>query len=477
MALFVRPTTAAAGPPGACGSVLVSGSSWLSGGGVSVFSNGSQEGSGNDCASGLSSVNGHEAGEKWQCVELVNRLYLTKGWIANTWRGDAGPNFFDNAPGNLTKQADGAVSYLGPGDVIDVGEYLNGSYIGGHVVIVDDSALVSSGTVNVVSQNSGSSSNATPQRQASISGGHVALSGGGGGYSYVTIGVIHAPPPPSDTGAAQPKITSAMYNDGGVALTFTPPKAPSGRTIVGYAYDVSLNKGAAVWDTRRAGTASSPVIAECPFGSICTYRIRAVFDDGLESPSSSWVTVAVVTKPTINTAAFRDGGVGLYFTGPSRPSGATIRDYEYDVSLDGGGSVWDTRRAGATSSPFVAECPFGSTCTYRIRAVFDGGESASSSWKTMTIPSGPSINGVTSAGPRSVSISFSASAGPAGATVRDYEYDVSLDGGTSVWDTRRTGSTSSPSLAECPSGATCTYRMRAVYDGGESLSSAWVTAP
>lgn len=68
------------------------------------MSNGpSDEGTGSDCAPGQSTVNGVTAGEKWQCAELINRLYLTKGWISSTWRGDAGQPMWDNTPGNLRK--------------------------------------------------------------------------------------------------------------------------------------------------------------------------------------------------------------------------------------------------------------------------------------------------------------------------------------------------------------------------------------
>ncbi len=152
---------------------------WLParGGGVDVHSNGSDEGSDQDCASGTSTVNGNVAGEEWQCVELVNRLFLTKGWISATWPGSAGQPFYDQAPSNLTKEPEGFVSYLGPGDVVDINEYLDGNFIGGHVLIVDDSSHVTSGTVWAVSQNSGDTTDATPQKQVTIGGGNVTVSG------------------------------------------------------------------------------------------------------------------------------------------------------------------------------------------------------------------------------------------------------------------------------------------------------------
>jgi hypothetical protein len=169
--------------------------SWaIPGGGVNVFSNGSShEGTGVDCTSGTSTVNGKAAGEKWQCVEFINRLYLTKGWISSTWRGDAGPAFYDNAPSNLTKQTNGAVSYLGPGDVVVINVFFDGSSDGGHALVVNDNSHVSSGTVNLVSQNSGFDTNSEPVVSGTIRNGSVTVGGGGGGYTYSTVGVVHAP--------------------------------------------------------------------------------------------------------------------------------------------------------------------------------------------------------------------------------------------------------------------------------------------
>ncbi len=179
--------------PGSCGTVLLAGSSWLGGNGVDVKSNGSDEGTGSDCSGSLSYVNGVQAGEEWQCPELINRLYLTRGWITSTWHGDAGYPLYDDTPSNLTKQPNGSVSYLGPGDVVIINVYHDGTPDGGHALIVNDSSDVTSGTVDLVSQNGGDPTNATPQVNGTISGGSVSVGGGGDGWTYATIGVVHAP--------------------------------------------------------------------------------------------------------------------------------------------------------------------------------------------------------------------------------------------------------------------------------------------
>src|SRR6266699_4367708 len=79
----------------AWGTQELAGSGWLNSGGVSVYSNGSQVSYTPNKPN--NSVNGVVSGEEWQCVELVNRLYLTKGWTTATWNGNGG-QLYDNAP-------------------------------------------------------------------------------------------------------------------------------------------------------------------------------------------------------------------------------------------------------------------------------------------------------------------------------------------------------------------------------------------
>lgn len=176
-------------PPKACGQVFIVGTKWLGGHGVNVRSNGSSEGTGNDCSSATSYFDDVVAGRSWQCAELVNRLYLYRGWIDETWTGNAGAEMWNNAPTKLTKQSDGSVSYLGPGDVLDINEFYKGKLVGGHVFIVNAGTRVTSGTVGLVSQNNSS----VPQKPGTLKKGKVTVSGAGGGWTYQVIGVIHAP--------------------------------------------------------------------------------------------------------------------------------------------------------------------------------------------------------------------------------------------------------------------------------------------
>jgi hypothetical protein len=220
--------------PGACGSVLLAGSSWPGGGGVDVKSNGSHEGTGASCG-GTNTVNGVTSGSEWQCVELVNRLYLTKGWISSTWHGNGGESsatahdsMYDEAPAGLSKQPNGSISSVGPGDVVSINEYLNGGFLAdGHVLIVNTSGAVTSGTIPLVSQNSGDPSSATPQRTATLSNGTLTINGAGGGYTYSVIGVVHAPtssgpPPPPPPPAYRDLAQNGGFEDGSASWQVEP---------------------------------------------------------------------------------------------------------------------------------------------------------------------------------------------------------------------------------------------------------------
>lgn len=163
--------------------VILAGSDWLNGSGVSVYSNdGSYESNEGD----FNYVDGVKSGYKWQCVELVNRLYLARGWTSSTWSGNA-VNMFNTAPGILSKESNGSITSVRPGDVVVFGGGWGGY---GHVMIVDS---VSGSTVSIVSQNMANARGTLTWNRASKT---IAPWTG-----YSTVGVVHAPaggsaPPP-----------------------------------------------------------------------------------------------------------------------------------------------------------------------------------------------------------------------------------------------------------------------------------------
>jgi len=137
--------------------ILLNGTLWLNGTGVNICNNGSDPskdagGTTPSCVA-VSGAPGDShcpkgnvyAGEEWQCVEMVNRLYLTKGWTKATWYGD-GNTLINSVPSGLTKQNNGSVSYVNPGDVITLDD---GGF--GHAGIINN--IDSNGTIHIKNQN------------------------------------------------------------------------------------------------------------------------------------------------------------------------------------------------------------------------------------------------------------------------------------------------------------------------------------
>lgn len=164
------------------GTQEVAGSGWLNGSGVPIYSNGPSApgGPSPDTYNYINNANGAstQTGIEWQCVELVNRLYIAKGWITSTWTGN-GNQLYANAPTSLTKQANGSITNLAVGDVLSMS---NGSGFG-HAAVVNS---VSGSSVTIASQNTNVVYDST---SFTISGGTISTTWSG----YSVIGVIHAP--------------------------------------------------------------------------------------------------------------------------------------------------------------------------------------------------------------------------------------------------------------------------------------------
>ncbi len=200
-----------------CGDTILAGSSWLNGGGVDVKSNGPKQGTGVDCSSQTSVVNGVVAGEEWQCPELVNRLYLTKGWIHAPWHGN-GDEMFDMAPASLSKEPNGSITYVAPGDVVSINEWLNGApQTGGHVAIVNTNGRQTSGQVALISQNGGNTGDPGVSRVWTLTDGSLTRAGSGG-WTYAAVGVVHAPFSGGSGGALSATTPLALSSPGGLKV-------------------------------------------------------------------------------------------------------------------------------------------------------------------------------------------------------------------------------------------------------------------
>lgn len=164
-----------------CGALNVSGSSWAGGYGVDSRSNGVDEGTGTSCGSFVANLNANppQYGEGWQCVELAQRMFNTRGWYSGTFTGvNYASQIYTTASTNgWTTMAQGSItlSSIHPGDMLVTNE---GTY--GHVMLVDS---ISGNTISVVDQNAGDGGRDT----VSFSNG--SLSDG----SYTFSGVVHSP--------------------------------------------------------------------------------------------------------------------------------------------------------------------------------------------------------------------------------------------------------------------------------------------
>src|SRR6266568_6186444 len=190
------------------GTQEVAGSGWMGGGGVPIYSNGTNAPAG-PSPDTYNSVNGITSGIKWQCVELVNRLYITKSWITSTWSG-YGYQMYGNTPTNLipNKQPQGSITYINPGDVVAMSGGW-GNY--GHVAVVSS---VSGSSFTIASQNT----NVVYDTSFGLSNGNITYSGWG---TYTMQGVIHNPG--RSTPAAISRTSDSMdmfYNDNGAGKLY-----------------------------------------------------------------------------------------------------------------------------------------------------------------------------------------------------------------------------------------------------------------
>jgi hypothetical protein len=160
-----------------CGHVDLHRYDWLAGQGVAVHN-------AVGCPGGvLDYVGAVPAGYEWQCVELVNRLYLKRGWITSNWHGN-GNQLYANAPSGLVKQPQGSITQLRPGDVVSLD---NKSTLYGHSAVVDTVTANPAGGYDVVIVNQNTSNVFS---YATLSAGRLTMVGWTG---WTIIGVVHAP--------------------------------------------------------------------------------------------------------------------------------------------------------------------------------------------------------------------------------------------------------------------------------------------
>ncbi len=170
------------GPQAPCGTVLLSGSSWLFGHGVDSHSNGVDQYSGNSCG-GLGTGSPRVLyGYGYQCVELAARLYHALGWGLVYANGPAsagqyryGAKYIPEGSPKLQFHSVASNYIPVPGDLL-----IEGGSQWGHVAVVD---YVTSNVIATVEQNASN----TAWHYYFVSNHHIT-----GGYDPVR-GFVHAP--------------------------------------------------------------------------------------------------------------------------------------------------------------------------------------------------------------------------------------------------------------------------------------------
>lgn len=221
--------------------IRYAGGNWLSGSGVNVCNFG---GGGSNYAQNVNGVS-TLTGYKWQCVEMVNRLYLLRGWITAFWQGN-GNTLINNIPAGLTKQNNGSLSYINPGDVITMDDESNG-----HAAVVN-SITVSGGTttINIINQNSLEIGSSAAMISGSLANGNAKLEMNGW-ERYEVQAIIHRPSGGSGDGGS-----------GGGSIAWTPGVAREDGAGLHWYLRSSNSGGSADTDFIYGRSADKPVVGD-----------------------------------------------------------------------------------------------------------------------------------------------------------------------------------------------------------------------
>ena len=180
------------------------------------------------------------------------------------------------------------------------------------------------------------------------------------------------------------------------------------------------------------------------------------------------------SAPTITGITPGNGQLSVAFTAPSSDGGSTITNYEYSTD---NGMMWTARSPSQTTSPIViAGLTNGTEYQVRVRAVNAVGAGAASpavAATPMTVPSAPTITGIT-AGDGRLSVDFTPPSDDGGSAITNYEY--STNGGV-LWTVRDPVSTASPIvITGLTNGSEYHVTIRAVNSVGAGAPSNTVSA-
>ena len=305
------------------------------------------------------------------------------------------------------------------------------------------------------------------------------------------VGVGTASAPQAATPFTTPGAPVITTGSGGMqaanqslTVNFSAPTNNGGSAITTYQYSTDAG---ATWQARSDGisptsmtmtisTLSSDGAIPLTNGTTYDIEIRAVnaAGPGAASAVAAGIPVTVPAAPVVNAVTPENGALGVTFA-PGSNGGAAVSEYDYSLN---GGTTWIS--TGSTATNFtISGLTNGTSYPVEVRSVNGQGDSSPSaavSGTPATVPSQPTITGVTRAN-ATISVSYSV-ASTGGSAISSYQY--STDGGT-TWQTA--GTTANPLVITALStngatlivnGTSYPIEIRAVNAVGESLASTTV---
>ena len=277
---------------------------------------------------------------------------------------------------------------------------------------------------------------------------------------------------PSTTPAA-PSISTVIPSSQKLTVEFVAGLS-GGSAITNYQYSLD---GGVNWTTRSPISTASPlVISGLTNDTTYQFQLRAVNANGVGGSTGTSVASTprlIADAPTIGAVTAGANSLSVAFTAGS-DNGSAITNFEFSTD---NGSTWQVRTPTSTTSPLVISgLTNGTTYTLRLRAINgagSGAQSASSTGTPYTIPSAPTISGITDAGSGSVDVAFTAGSN-GGNAITNYQYSTNAG---STWTTRSPSATTSPiTITGLTSGQLYNIKIRAVNDAGGGTASATVEA-
>jgi hypothetical protein len=281
-----------------------------------------------------------------------------------------------------------------------------------------------------------------------------------------------------------PTAVAGIRGNGQVQLSWAAPVSNGGLPVTDYTIQYSSNSGSS-WQTvsRTASTATSATVTGLRNGTAYLFRLTSVNDVGMGSFStnSSRIIPNAVPLPPTNIVSTRGRGIVIVsWTAPVSTGGVRITDYRVQQSTNGGLS-WVTVRDGVSTSTrtVVSGLVMGRDYIFRVAAVgrFGAGDSSSPSRVVVpaTVPSVP-VGLLATGGIGQVALSWRAPTSTGGSPINQYIVQYSPSVGRWITSTTVGSNTTTATVSGLLANRPYSFRVLAVNDMGNSLSSRVVVA-